>query len=149
MEVVQNSLCGMLNSDRRQNLIFFGIQESPWGTPFSERMEHDYNQVFFAINPLVVSDHHNHLHAFIRAFSWRGQFDASSQCPRPFIERFNTAFIVKTILCILSQLSSSTNIHIRWDLSRERRHIRSILLKERYRLVTDCNVLWLEQFLSY
>uniref|UniRef100_A0A1X7TKZ1 PHD-type domain-containing protein n=1 Tax=Amphimedon queenslandica TaxID=400682 RepID=A0A1X7TKZ1_AMPQE len=126
--------------DRRQNLIFFGIQESPSGTPFSERMEHDYNEVFSTINPLIVSDHPSHLHASICACSRLGKFDGSSQRPRPILVRFNTAFTIRTILRNLSQLSSSTNIHIRRDLSREERHINSILLKERYRLVTECDV---------
>ena len=52
--------------DRRHNLIFCGISESPEGTSFRERLKTDYAFIFSAVEPLVTNSSSGSLHSAIR-----------------------------------------------------------------------------------
>ena len=123
------------SSDRKLNLIFFGISESPTGTHFNERLKQDYNPFFTAIDPLVEI---SHLHAAISACTRLGRFNASSPHPRPLLIEFNNVSIIPTILRNHHRLPS--NISVKCDLSKKECQCNSILLKERFRLITEDGV---------
>jgi hypothetical protein len=123
------------NPARKFNLIFHGIDESPPGTSFNERLEQDFNVVLLVIgssdnSSSVVLDS-------IRIGRYR-----ENQKPRPVPVKFND---IKTVHSVLAQkanshLSSSHSVVIKPDLSKEDRHVNSKLLKERYRLISEENV---------
>ena len=124
-------------ADRIQNFVFFGIRESPPGTPHQEKMEHDYNSVFATIDPMIIS---GHLHAFIHVCSHLSKYDASSQCPRPVLVEFNNLSNIKAIFYNIQSLPAESSVTVRRDMSKKEQQTNSILLKECYRLVTKCDI---------
>ena len=123
--------------DRRHNLIFFGISESPEGTSFRERLKMDYTSIFSAVEPLVASSSSGSLHSAIRTCTRLGRYD-SSRRPRPLVVKFNDFSLIPTILRNSNRLPSP--VTVRKDLSKEDRYCNSLLLKERFRLITEAGV---------
>ena len=121
----------------RHNLIFFGISESPEGTSFRERLRTDYTSIFSAVEPLVASSSSSSLHSAIRTCSRLGRYD-SSRRPTPLVVKFNDFSLIPTILRSSNRLPSP--ITVRKDLSKEDRYCNSLLLKERFRLITEAGV---------
>ena len=120
------------STNKKPNLIFFGIPESPPGTPFNERMEHDYKAIFTSIEPLVGSDH---LHPNIPDCIRLGKYKGPNLRPRPILVSFNGNKVIPSILRNSCQLPST--ISVKRDLSKEERRCNSILLKEWYCLITE------------
>lgn len=118
--------------DRRHNLIFFGISESPECTSFGEKLKTDYTSIFSAVEPLVASSSSGSLHSAIRTCTHLGRYD-SSRRPRPLVVKFNDFSLIPTILCSSNRLTSP--ITVRKDLSKRDRYCNS--LKEQFRLVTE------------
>ena len=136
--VTNDSRLGSPNSpkeDRRHNLIFFGISESPECTSFREKLKTDYTSIFSAVEPLVASSSSGSLHSAIRTCTHLGRYD-SSRRPRPLVVKFNDFSLIPTILCSSNRLTSP--ITVRKDLSKRDRYCNS--LKERFRLVTEAGV---------
>ena len=112
-----------MNSDRRYNVVLYGIKESPVDTSRAKRQEHDLKNILFIFTeidkPLSSSS--------IRDFYRLGKFKESSKDPRPLLVKFLRAFEASIVL------SSRRN-----DKStREERDIHSIIMKERWNLIQN------------
>ena len=125
---------GVNVSDRKFNLIIFGIDEHDNGTPRYKRLQKDLETgaaILFSINPTVtencVSD------------SFRlGRFNKDSK--RPLLLKLTRRSDVNLILSNRANLSShSPGIYIKPDLSPEERTIQSTLLRVRWSLINDGN----------
>ena len=75
------------STNKKPNLIIFGIPESPPGTPFNERMEHDYKIIFTSIEPLVGN---THLHSNIQDCICLGKYKGPYLRPRPILVSSNS-----------------------------------------------------------
>ena len=124
--------------DRKHNLIFFGISESPEGTSFRERLKTDYTSIFSAVEPLVASSSSGSLHSAIRTCTHLGRYD-SSQRPRPLVVKFNDFSLIPTIL------RSSNRLPHPLQLGRiyQRRIITATLFSSRSGFVSSRRQEWL------
>ena len=118
-------------SDKKYNLVFHGISESPTGTPFRLRLDKDHDAIFSSIESLGC----NLTPATVRDCIRLGKYRGSNQRPRPILVKLNSSKAVTTIISNSAQLRP--NIFVKRDLTKEERHVNSILLKERHRLVTE------------
>ena len=118
-------------SDKKYNLVFHGIPESPTGTPFRVRLNKDHDAIFSSIESLGCNSSPSTVRDCIRLGKYRGP----NQRPRPILVKLNSSKAVSTIISNSAQLHP--NIFVKLDLMKEERHVNSILLKERHRLVTE------------
>uniref|UniRef100_A0A1X7U4B7 Zinc finger PHD-type domain-containing protein n=1 Tax=Amphimedon queenslandica TaxID=400682 RepID=A0A1X7U4B7_AMPQE len=116
------------HSTRKFNLVFHNIPESPASTSFTDRLKHDFDAVYAAIDSSVVPK--------VQDCVRLGRFRADAHSPRPVLARFSDTRSVHTVLAKPLQ----SGVVVKWDLSKENRQINSVLLKERYRLITEENV---------
>ena len=113
------------SSDRRFNLIVYGIAESSSNTPRLDRIKSDLDhliEVFHSINVPIEA------HA-VKDFHRLGKYKPTQSRPRPILVKFLRTIDVTTILSNRASLNAS--ISIKQDLSPEEKHLESILLKER------------------
>ena len=99
--------------DRQFNVVFYGIDECPKGTPRHERSGLDLSnaaqiitKVDENINPLSIRDLHK-----------LGKYQEKPRCPRPILTRFNRAIDVSLLLCKTSSLPCG--IRIKPDMTPE------------------------------
>ena len=118
-----------LQQDRKFNVVLYGIDECPKGTPRHERSGLDLSNVAKVItkvdenvNPLSIRDLHQ-----------LGKYQEQSRYPRPILIRFNRAIDVSLLLSKAGSLPSG--LRIEPDMTREERLTESILLKERWALI--------------
>ena len=123
-----------MDTGRKFNLIFHGISKSPSGTSFAERLDND----FAAVTDVSDSFCPN-INSAIRDCICLGKFRAGQAKPHPILVKFNNIKAVRSILLSHSN-SDRSGVVIKQDVSKEERSINSILLKERYRLVSEDNV---------
>ena len=123
------------HTDRKLNLVFYGIPECPTGTSFHERLESDCDAVLSFANssdgvPLPANT--------IKDCFRLGKYQQSSQVPRPLLVKFNCVKTVSTLLRkSLNKHSSSNSIRVKRELSKQEMKVNHILLKERFRLVSE------------
>ena len=98
--------------ERKFNLVFHGIPESPPGTSFKERLEKDYEVVLSSIDtpqnnlsPSVIQD-------CVRLSKFQSPSQRPNQCPRSILVKFKNARVVNSILSNRQQLSSPNNSSI-------------------------------------
>ena len=117
------------SSDRRFNLIVYGIAESPPNTPRLDRLKSDLDhliEVFRSISVPIEA------HA-VKDFHRLGKYKPTQSRPRPILVKFLRTIDVTTILSNRASLNAS--ISIKQDLSPEEKHLESILLNERWKLI--------------
>ena len=126
-------------SERKFNLIFCGIPESPPGTSYRERLDRDYEAVISTANSLSNDLSLSAIRDCIRLGKYRPPNQDANQRPRPILVKFNNVKVVNSILGNQQHLTSNKNpaISIKRDLSKEERRSNSIFLRERYRLVSE------------
>lgn len=117
-----------LSSDTKFNLVFYGISESPQGTPYTERLDKDFQEV-----NTIISSLNSTLLSSVRDCSRLGKYNSSTT--RPLLVKFNSRQSIHSILKLSSQLP--TGVNVKHQLSFHDRQINSVLLKERYRLVSQ------------
>ena len=130
----QSEQLPQVDTSRKFNLIFHNISASPSGTSFAERLDKDLAAVT-AISGSHCPDINPAIWDCIRL----GKYRVGQSQPRPILVKFNNIKVVRSVLFGHSNTDRS-GVVIKQDLSKEERHITSILLKERYRLVSEDNV---------
>ena len=115
------------HTDRKLNLVFYGIPECPTGTSFHEQLESDCNAVLsFANSTDSVPLPTNTIKDCFRL----GKYQQSSQVPRPLLVKFNSVKTVNTLLHkSLNNHSSSNSIWVKRELSKQEMKVNHILLK--------------------
>ena len=119
-----------LVSDRRYNIIVYGIEESPKDTSRSDRQKHDLDKlldILLNIDASLTS-------ASIKDFHRLGKFKQSNNRPRPLLVKFLRTFEASLVLSNKDSLTAS-QISIKRDMSPEERTVENALLKERRRLI--------------
>lgn len=118
------------SSDRKFNLVIYGINESPSGTKRSDRVKHDVDssvtilaKINNSINPTSIRD----------CFRL-GKYKQSQGRPRPILLKLNRAMDADTILSNRSSIDDN-NITIKRDMSPQDQHKEALLLKERWLLI--------------
>ena len=118
------------HDDRKFNVVIYGINECDKGTNRSERLSHDLHNVTTivcegdnSVNPLSIRD-------LLRLGKYREQANK----PRPILVRLNRTVDVSILLSKAAK-SLPKGIKIKPDMTREERHIESLLLKERWSLM--------------
>ena len=115
-------------SDRKYNLVIYGILECDKGTPRSRHLETDTINVFTVITNV---DSSIHLQRVRDCFRLRKYSDNGR--PRPILAKLNRTADVSSVLSKWGSLNKP--IYIKPDLSLEDRCLEVILLKERWSLI--------------
>ena len=117
------------SGDRRFNLIVYGIAESPSNTPRLDRLKRDLDHLIKVFQSISVPIE---AHA-VKDFHRLGKYKPTQSRPRPILVKFLRTIDVTTILS--NRASLDTSISIKQDLSPEEKHLESILLNERWKLI--------------
>ena len=118
--------------EKKFNLIFYGISESPINTPRTDRQQHDFHQISSILSSIDTSL----TSASIKDFYRLGKFSASNtSSPRPILVKFLRTFEVIYVLSKRSQLKQP--ISIKPDMSRDERASEAAFLKERWNLIQE------------
>jgi len=113
--------------DRKFNVVIYGIQECDKGTPRHERLNYDVDKV----TPIVTQGENSISPLSIFRL---GKYRDSSK-PRPILVKLNRTIDVSLLLSKAKSLPK--DIRIKPDMTREERHIESLLLKERWTLIQN------------
>lgn len=120
------------DQDRKFNLVLYGLNEHPKGTPRNDRINGDHDAVLQPLKKLVPTLDEHHIRDCFRL----GKFEDNRSRPRPVLAKLNCASDVVNILArYRSTTSDNRKIFIKPDLSPEQRSIESLLLKERRVLI--------------
>ena len=117
--------------ERKFNLVIFGLDECPDGTPRRDRAALDEEAIVQSLQQKIPS--FNALS--IRDCRRLGKYErpnTSSHRPRPILVTMNR---VSDVSLVLSTRFPSSNIYVRPDLSPEARRVQSIVRKERRSLI--------------
>jgi len=119
----------LYHHDRKFNVIVYGIDECPKGTPKHARSESDLRSVIS-----VLSKVDNSVESLsIRDVYRLGRYNSNPTHPRPILVKFIRAADVSSILSKKGSLSHP--LVVKPDLSPEERRRDSVLLKERWSLI--------------
>ena len=118
-----------LNSTKKYNVIFFGVDECPAGTSRSVRLESDLSCVVSVISSFVTNIQSQALSDCYRL----GKFSPLHSKPRPILVKFIRVADVSLVLSKKGRLKSPYTI--KPDMTREERLKESMLLKERWTLI--------------
>ena len=118
-------------SDRRYNVVVFGVEECAGGTSRSDRSQSDLDSAVTVISKIVPNIQSHSVKDSFRL----GKFNPTSKRPRPILVKFIRTADVTTILANKRLLDAPYSI--KPDLSPDERLRDSILLKERWKLVQD------------
>ena len=123
----------LVSSDRRFNIVVYGIPEMPSGSSRFIRQRHDFREVSAAISDLEQCSDHS---SSIRDCRRLGKYvtSKSESKHRPILVSLNSTADVDNILSSRSKLQSSP-ISIKPDLTPAERKTNALLLKERWRLI--------------
>ena len=117
------------SSDRKYNIVLFGIDECSVGTSRHERLESDFNNVTEVVSGIDESIKKHSIKDCFRL----GKFNRASRRPRPILVKFVRTADVSSIL--YKKVSLSHPFSIKPDLSPEERLREAALLKERWNLI--------------
>ena len=99
--------------DRKYNVVFYGIKESPVDTSKSDRLKHDLDGIL-----TILSDINTTLtSASIKDYYRLGKYKQTSTHPRPILVKFLRAFEASLVLSNKGSLTSSA-ISIKPDMTR-------------------------------
>ena len=118
-------------SDRKFNVVLYGISENPKGTKKSLRQIRDFESVSSIVNA-VDSDISGHS---IRDCTRLGKFSESHTRPRPILVKLNCKRDVISILTNRTKLA--TGIFVKPDMSLQERKVEALILKERRSLINS------------
>ena len=118
-------------SDRKYNLVFYGIEECQKGTPKFQRSINDTKAVL-NITKIIDPDFSEHS---LCDCSRLGRFNVSHN--RPILVKFSRSRDVVSLLSNRYKLASTKGFFIKPLMSRDERRIESILLKKRRDLITS------------
>ena len=119
----------LANTDRKLNVVIYGISECPKGTSRSERLTQDLSKVESVFSQVSSSIQSQAIKDCYRL----GKFNSEKPNPRPILVKLVRIADVQCILSNRKVLSSPINI--RPDMTVEERLRESILLKERWNLI--------------
>uniref|UniRef100_A0A1X7SIT1 Uncharacterized protein n=1 Tax=Amphimedon queenslandica TaxID=400682 RepID=A0A1X7SIT1_AMPQE len=117
-------------NERKYNIILFGVTEMPRGSSRSERFSSDYEEVSNVLARLEENSEHICL---IRDCRRVGRYNPQSERPRPLLVTLGSTSDVSYILSKRRSLTSP--LSIRRDFSPSQRSDRSILFREKDKLV--------------
>ena len=120
-------------SDKRFNVVLYGLEESPANTYRADRQKYDLGKILH-----IMSDIDSTItSASIKDFYRLGKFNpGNNHRPRPILIKFLRAFDA-TLVLNSNKKSLSSGISIKPDLTVDERKIENILLKERRRLIDN------------
>lgn len=116
-------------SERKYNVVVYGIEECSKGTLKHARLKSDLNQVVSVLSKVDATIDQQSIKDCYRL----GKFSPNQNLPRPVLVKFIRISDVSNILSRKGDLSRPFSI--KPDLSPEERHRDSLLLKERWRLI--------------
>ena len=114
--------------DKKFKIVFYGIKESPRGTPLPQRRNNDHDSIYSAI----ASVEPTFAPQSIRDCGRLGRYK-ESQCPRPVVVHLSRATDVATILSKRSSLRKP--IVVKPYMSPDERACEAILLQQRWSLI--------------
>ena len=117
--------------EKKFNLIFYGVSESPINTQRTDRQQHDFQEISSILSSLDSSL----TSASIKDLYRLGKFSASQTSPRPILVKFLHIFEVMYVLSKRIQLHQ--RISIKPDMSRDERASEAAFLKERWNLIQE------------
>ena len=115
--------------DRKFNLVFYGIEESPSNTARSERLKVELSGILGVINNIISKIDANSIKDYHRL----GKYNPNRSKPRPILVKFLRSADVTSILFEKSNLASPFSI--KTDMTVEEKKIEGLLLKERWELL--------------
>ncbi len=118
-------------SERKYNIVVYGIKESTKGTSRHTRTSKDREGVMTIIHKVDNEISQQSLRDCIRL----GKYD-EEKC-RPILAKLTRTCDISSILSNRSKLSRTEGISIKPDMTREERSIESLLLKERRQLINS------------
>lgn len=118
--------------ERKYNIVVFGVDECPKGTPRVERGSRDEAAIVQSIQVQIPSFNPLSIRDCFRL----GKYVESSSRPRPILVSLNRVADVNSVLSKRSSLSSD-GFRVKPDLPPEERHAESLLLKERWLLIDE------------
>ena len=121
-------------SERKFNLMFYGVPECREGTHFHERAENDLKNVLGVLEKILPSVSSDSIRDCVRI----GEY--SPQGTRPLLVRFVRARDVRLILKDLTPDVLPSGITIKCHMSSAEMQTTSILLRERWKLHTQSGV---------
>ena len=113
------------SSDRKCNVVFYGIAECPPNTSKPARSQSDLKNILSAVLNIESSA--------IKDLHRLGKFKPTQQRPRPLLVQFLRALDAQAVLYDRSKLSPP--ILAKPDMTPEERNTESLLLKERWKLI--------------
>ena len=116
-------------TDRKYNVVLYGLNESPADTPRSDRLKHDIDNILTilsGIDSTLTS-------ASIKDFYSLGKYKQTATRPRPILVKFLRAFEASLVLSKKGSLTST--ISIKPDMTQVEREVEQALLKERRNLI--------------
>jgi len=119
----------LYHHDRKFNVIVYGIDECPKGTPKHARSESDLRSVISVLSKVDNSVESQSIRDVYRL----GRYNSNPTHPRPVLVKFIRAADVSSILSKKGSLSHP--LVVKPDLSPEERRRDSVLLKERWSLI--------------
>ena len=114
-------------SDRKCNLVVYGIAECDKGTNRFDRLISDIDSVCQTAQSIVPSFDTRHVNDCIRL----GKYSSDSSRSRPLLLKLNCASVAAELLKNRSKLPTDSNVFFKPHLSPSERHSESLLLKER------------------
>ena len=116
-------------SDKKLNLVFFGIPESPTGTNYHSRVQNDYKAILSVVSNGSLNDRLSPVS--LRGYIRLSKYNRLNERPRPILVKFNCIKDVSSILgnCAHLATSSGSRVVVKHDLSKEERRLESFFLK--------------------
>lgn len=114
-------------SDKRFNVVVYGIEESPPNTSKETRQNQDLENLLSVLSNIDPSLNSSCIQDFFRL----GKFSTSNSRPRPLLVKFLRIFEANLVL---SKRTSVESVVIKPDLPFEERAINAAFLKERWNL---------------
>ena len=116
-------------SDRKYNVVLFGIPESSQGTPRFKRITNDYSEACSILSNLEKDD----IKWNVRDCRRIGKYNIDNVRPRPMLVTLNSTAEVRLILTNYSALPPT--VTVKPDRSLSERKVDKILMSERWKLI--------------
>ena len=120
------------SSERKFNIVLYGVEESPLNTPRSERTQADLSRILQVLHNLDENTQASSIKDHYRLGKYN---NAKRQKPRPILLKFLRSSDVLNILLKKADLPSPFSI--KPDMSPEEQQIENMLLKERWQLIQN------------
>ena len=128
--IEQNDHTDRTKPDRKYNIVVYGIEECPSGTPISERNRHDINETLSIFSKLDSAIQHFPIKDSLCLGKYKND---SQRPPRPVLVKMNRLMDASSILSKRSDLPNG--IFVKPDMTPEEQCTEASLLKERWLLM--------------